>query len=192
MQLPKEKTMPKTALSDYTTLIYGMSKAGKTSLCAEIPDALFLSCEPGTNALFQARKTARRQSSKIVAEFFELCRSLKETEVPSSPVAEAISYALNIEKELKEFLDNPKLNIDNNPAERMMKSIAISRKNWLFTASEAGGKNLAILFSFAETCKANNVNFRLWLEDVLPRLNTTPAKQIDTLLPHLWQPSEKN
>lgn len=143
-------------------------------------------------ALFQARKTARRESRKIVADFFELCRSLKETEVPSSLVAEAVSYALNIEKELKEFLDNPKLNIDNNPAERMMKAIAISRKNWLFTASEAGGKNLAILFSFSETCKANNVNFRLWLEDVLPRLNTTPAKQTDTLLPHLWQPSEKN
>jgi transposase len=143
-------------------------------------------------ALFQARKTARRESKKIISHFFDLCRSLKETEVPSSPVAEAVSYALNIENELKIFLENPKLNIDNNPAERMMKSVAVSRKNWLFTASEAGGRNLAILFSFAETCKANNVNFRLWLEDVLPRLNTTPSSQIDTLLPHLWKPSNSN
>lgn len=143
-------------------------------------------------ALFQARKIARRESRKIVQDFFPLCRSLKEAEVPSSPVAEAVNYALNIENELKVFLDNPKLNIDNNPAERLMKTIAVSRKNWMFTASEAGGQNLATLFSFSETCKANNVNFRLWLEDVLPRLNTTPASEIDTLLPHLWQaPSEK-
>ena len=140
-------------------------------------------------ALFQTRKTARRKSGPIVQKFFELCRSLKETEIHSSPVYEAVNYALNIENELKVFLDNPRLNIDNNPAERMMKSIAVSRKNWLFTGSESGGRNLGILFSFAETCKANNVNFRLWLEDVLPRLNTVPASQIDTLLPHLWQTS---
>lgn len=59
------------------------------------------------------------------------------------------------------------------------------------TSSEEGGQNLAILFSFSETCKANKVNFRLWLQDVLPRLNSTPASQFDSLLPHLWQPSEK-
>lgn len=140
-------------------------------------------------ALFQARKKGRMESKKIVSSFFELCQSLKDMEEPSSPVAEAVGYALNIENELKMFLENPKLNIDNNPAERMMKPFAVSRKNWLFTASEAGGRNLAILFSFAETCKANNVNFRLWLEDVLPKLNTTPSSQIDTLLPHLWKPS---
>ena len=143
-------------------------------------------------ALFQARKVARWESRKILQDFFPLCRSLKEMEVPSSPVAEAVGYALKIESELKRFLDNPKLNIDNNPAERLMKTIAVSRKNWMFTASEAGGQNLATLFSFSETCKANNVNFRLWLEDILPRLNTTPASEIDTLLPHLWQASSEN
>jgi hypothetical protein len=140
---------------------------------------------------FQARRAARSESAKIVDDFFKLCKSLHDTDIPGSPVYEAVNYALNIETELKRFLDDPKLNIDNNPVERIMKGIAVSRKNFLFTSSEAGGQNLAILFSFAETCKANHVNFRLWLEDVLPRLNTTPASQIDTLLPHLWQPASE-
>ena len=70
-------------------------------------------------ALFHARKEARRQSQKLVREFFEQCRVLKESERPSSPVAQAVSYALNIEEELKKFLKDARLNIDNNPAERL-------------------------------------------------------------------------
>ena len=51
-------------------------------------------------ALFHARKEARRQSQKLVRDFFEQCRALKESERPSSPVAQAVSYALNIEESL--------------------------------------------------------------------------------------------
>ena len=138
-------------------------------------------------ALFQERKTARRESRKIADMFFERCRALLETERPSSPVAKAVGYALNIEAELKKFLDNPKLHIDNNPAERLNRGVALVRKNCLFAGSEKGGQNLAILYSFAASCKANGIPLRQWLEDVLPRLTTTPASQIDTLLPHLWK-----
>ena len=79
------------------------------------------------------------------------------------------------------------------PAEIQMRRIAIGRRNWLFTGSETGGQNLAILFSFAATCKANGVNYRQWLEDILIRINTTPASQIDSLLPQNWdlQPTLK-
>ena len=69
------------------------------------------------------------------------------------------------------------------PAERLNRGIAIIRKNCLFAGSEAGGQRLAILYSFAATCKANGICFRKWLEDVLPRLNATPAEQIDSLIP---------
>ena len=141
-------------------------------------------------ALFHARKEARRQSQKFVRDFFEQCRALKESERPSSPVAQAVSYALNIEEELKKFLKDARLNIDNNPAERLNRGIAIIRKNCLFAGSEAGGQRLAILYSFAATCKENGVYFRKWLEDVLPRLNSTPAGQIDSLIPGAKQSSQ--
>ena len=141
-------------------------------------------------ALFHARKEARRQSQKLVREFFEQCRALKESERPSSPVAQAVSYALNIEEELKKFLKDARLNIDNNPAERLNRGIAIIRKNCLFAGSEAGGQRLAILYSFAATCKANGICFRTWLEEVLPRLTTTPAGLIDSLIPEAKQSSQ--
>lgn len=139
-------------------------------------------------ALFQERKTARRASASLVRDFFDFCRQQRNKDVPSSPLRKAVGYALNLETELSEFLKNPKLNIDNNPMENMIRPIALGRKNWLFAGSEGGGRHLAILQSFAATCKVNKVNFRTWLEDVLLRLGSTPATDIDTLLPHLWQP----
>ena len=54
----------------------------------------------------------------------------------------------------------------------------------------SGGQRLAILYSFAATCKANGICFRKWLEDVLPRLNSTPAGQIDSLIPGAKQSSQ--
>lgn len=139
-------------------------------------------------ALFQERKTARRVSQKLVAEFFKQCRALRENERPTSPVAKAVAYALNIEAELKKFLEDSRLNIDNNPAERLNRGVAIIRKNCLFAGSETGGQRLAILYSFAATCKANNICFRKWLEDTLPRLSSTPANQAESLLPPNWTP----
>jgi len=140
------------------------------------------------NALFRERKNARRSSTGLVKNFFDFCSLKCDQEIPSSPLRKAVNYALNLEVELSEFLTNPRLNIDNNPLENMIRPIALGRKNWLFAGSEGGGKHLAVLQSFAATCKANHVNFRCWLEDVLLRLGTTPAANIDTLLPHLWQP----
>ena len=116
------------------------------------------------------------------------CRQVAEMERPSSTVLKAINYALNIEENLEKFLDNPKLNIDNNPAERAIRGIAIMRKNCLFAGSETGGQNLAIILSFVETCWANKISFRVWLEDVLRRFSSTPAKEIDSLLPQNWKP----
>ena len=134
-------------------------------------------------ALFQEWKNARRQSQKLVKIFFYQCRVLKNSVRPSSPVTQAVSYALNIEEELKKFLKDSKLDIDNTPAERLKRGIAIIRKNCLFAGSEAGGQRLAILYSFAATCKANGIWFRKWLEDILLRLTTTLTGQIGSLLP---------
>lgn len=138
-------------------------------------------------ALFNERKTVRRTSAKLVKEFFTMCQESRMTEIPSTPLSKAVNYALNQQAALEKFLSDSRLNIDNNPAENVIRPIALGRKNWLFAGSEIGGKHFAILASFAATCHKNNVNFRHWLEDVLKRFNTTPADQIGSLLPHLWR-----
>lgn len=90
MPLPTTKTTPKKSLCDYTMFFYGRPKAGKSSLCAEIPDALFLSCEPGTNALsvFESRINSW-------AGFLEACKAI-ETEKHSfkTIVVDTIDAAL--------------------------------------------------------------------------------------------------
>ena len=134
-------------------------------------------------ALFQEWKNARRQSQKLIKNFFYQCRVLKNSVRLSSPVTQAVSYALNIEEELKKFLKDSRLDIDNTPAERLKRGIAIIRKNCLFAGSEVGGQRLAILYSFTATCKANGIWFRKWLEDILLRLTTTLTGQIGSLLP---------
>ena len=133
-------------------------------------------------ALFQEWKNTRRQSQKLVKNFFYQCRVLKNSVRLSSPVTQAVSYALNIEEELKKILKDSRLDIDNTPAERLKRGIAIIRKNCLFAGSEAGGQRLAILYSFTATCKANDICFRKWLKEVLPCLNSTPTGQIGSLL----------
>ena len=110
-------------------------------------------------ALFQERKNVRRQSQKFVREFFEQCRVLKESERPTSLVAQAVSYALNIEEELKKFLKDSRLNIDNNPAERLNRGIAIIRKNCLFAGNEAGGQRLAILLCKSQGAEPSILRF---------------------------------
>lgn len=77
------------------------------------------------------------------------------------------------------------------PAERLNRGIALIRKNSLFAGSENGGRNLAILYSFAASCKANGIDLRAYLEDILPHLTDAKPKQFDLLLPHLWKPAAK-
>jgi len=142
----------------------------------------------GEVELFSARRRLRgRDSAKLVAHIFERLESLKAAHPPQAPIAKAANYALNLKKELSRFLANPKLNIDNNPAENAIRPVALGRKNWLFAGSEEGGQNLAILLSLVETCKRNEINPHTYLEDVLKRVSKTPASRIAELIPHKWK-----
>lgn len=141
-------------------------------------------------SLFNERKRARRLSANLVKEFFMMCTAIQGGEIPSSPLAKAVNYALNQREALEKFLKDPRLNIDNNPAENVIRPLALGRKNWLFAGNEAGGKHLAMLAGFAATCHKNNVNFRRWLEDILVKLSITPATEIDSLLPHRWHDTD--
>jgi transposase len=67
--------------------------------------------------------------------------------------------------------------------------VAVGRHNWLFVASERGGHATAALYSLIESAKANGLNAYAYLRDVLTRLPSTKARDIDSLLPHVWQPT---
>lgn len=74
--------------------------------------------------------------------------------------------------------------ITNNEDNRF--SLLKSRKNWLFTGSDAGGERAAAVYGLIETCKLNGIDPFAWLRDVLTRIAAHPINRIDELLPWHW------
>ena len=109
------------------------------------------------------------------------------TLLPSSPLRDAIAYALRHWKGLSHYTTDGMLNIDNNPVENSIRPVALGRKNFLFAGSQRGAERIAIIYSLIGTCKMNNVNPYEWLKDVLERLNDYPVNKIADLLPHNWK-----
>ena len=126
-------------------------------------------------------------SLPILNQFHEWLEAQLPQVLPKSPMREAIGYALNNWTALVRYTEAGFLTIDNNVAEREMKRIAIGRKNWLFVGSPQGGQTAAVLLSFASTCQRLGVEPWAYLQDVLTRLPTLPAGQLDELLPDRWK-----
>ncbi len=108
-----------------------------------------------------------------------------------SELAKAIRYALARIKRLRPYLDHGFLEIDNNPAERAIKPLALGRKNYLFVGSEGGGRAAAIAYTLIETAKLNGVDPQAWLTQVLSRIADHKISQIDDLLPWRYANQEK-
>jgi transposase len=116
----------------------------------------------------EVRRAVRQAEAapEIAALKAELETVLRQVSAKSA-LAEAIRYALTRWAALTRYLDDGRLEIDNNLAERAMRAVAIGRKNWLFAGSDSGGETAAIFYTLIETAKANGVNPRLWLTQVL-------------------------
>jgi transposase len=84
--------------------------------------------------------------------------------------------------------DDGRLALDNNPAERALRCVAIGRKNYLFAGSDAGGRRAAAIYSLIESAKLNALNPQHYIADVLARIADHPARRIAELLPWNWQP----
>lgn len=108
---------------------------------------------------------------------------------PKSPTALAINYLLKRWPVFTRYLEDGRIAIDNNAAERALREIAVGRKNWLFAGSEKGGRACTIATSLIETAKAHGHDPLAYLSDVLTRLPTTLNRDIDELLPMRWKPA---
>jgi transposase len=112
----------------------------------------------------------------------------RDTVVPRSPLGTALEFAHNQRQALREFLTDPKIPLDNNIAERALRVVAIGRKNYLFVGHTEGGHNLAVLQTLCHTCQLHRVNPYEYLKDVLLRVHSHPAAELDALLPQHWAP----
>jgi transposase len=138
---------------------------------------------------FAARQKLREATSKAVLEKIDAwLRARAADTLPKSPLGQAVGYARNQWRALNRFVEDGELEPDNNAGENALRPIALGRKNYLFVGSENGGHSAAVLYSLIRSCERNGVNAWEYLRDVLVRISTHPASQIDALLPHRWTP----
>jgi hypothetical protein len=98
-------------------------------------------------------------------------------------LAKAIQYMLKRWRAFTLFLNDGRVCLTNNAAERGLRGIALGRKSWLFCGSDRGGKRAAAMYSLIITAKMNGIDPQAWLTDVLARIAEHPVQRLDELLP---------
>jgi transposase len=152
-------------------------------------DALF-EIERSINGQSAERRRAVRQemSAPLVADLESWLREQRAKLSRGNDLARAMDYLLKRWPAFTRFLDDGRICLSNNAAERALRGIALGRKSWLFAGSDRGGQRAAALYSLIVTAKLNEVDPQAWLADVLARIAGHPAHRIDELLPWNWRP----
>src|SRR5947199_273780 len=103
-------------------------------------------------------------------------------------LAKAFNYILKRWASFTLFLEDGRVCLSNNAAERGLRGIALGRKSWLFCGSDRGGRRAAAMYSLIVMAKMNGVDPQAWLANVLARIAAHPAHRLDELLPWNWTP----
>lgn len=135
----------------------------------------------------QERLAARRErSAPMVDELEALMHKHRPGLSRHDDLAKAMDYMLKRWPVFTRFLDDGRVCLTNNGAERALRGIALGRKAWLFAGSDRGGQRAAFMYSLIVTAKLNDIDPQAWLADVLTRIADYPSHQVDDLLPWNW------
>jgi transposase len=127
-------------------------------------------------AMLRAERTARLREQRA-----KLSRS--------NDTAKAINYCLSRWDAFTRFLDDGRLCMSNNAAERELRAVAVGRRNWTFAGSDEGGRRAATICTLVASAKLNDIDPQAWLADVLRRINDHAASRLNELLPWNWKAS---
>ena len=152
-------------------------------------DALF-EIERSINGLGADQRKAARQdrSAPLVASLQTWMRQERARLSRHNDLAKAMDYILKRWDAFTRFLDDGRICLSNNAAERALRGIALGRKSWLFAGSDRGGERAAVMYSLIVTAKMNDIDPQAWLADVLARIADHPARELDELMPWNWTP----
>jgi len=135
-------------------------------------------------------RVRREQSTPVVAALEAWLREQRPRLSRSSAVAEPIDYMLRRWDRFVRFLDDGRMCLTNNAAERALRGFALGRKSWLFAGSERGAERAAVMATLIMTAKMNDIDPQAWLGDILARVAEHPAHRLDDLLPWNWRHRE--
>lgn len=129
------------------------------------------------------------QSRAVADQLFQWLRDTLRDKIllPSNLFTKAATYALEREASLRVFLDDPDVPLDTNHLEREIRPIAVGRKNWLFCWTEVGAEYVGVVQSLIRTCRLQGIDPYTYLIDVLQRVATHPAADVQLLTPRLWK-----
>jgi transposase len=153
-------------------------------------DALF-DIERDLNGLTAEQRFAARQdlSKPLLDDLHAWMVHERGKLARGNDVARAMDYMLKRWHAFTRFVDDGRVCLTNNAAERALRGIALGRKSWLFAGSDRGGQRAAFMYSLIVTAKMNDVDPQAWLADVLARIAEHPAQRIDDLMPWNWKPA---
>lgn len=155
-------------------------------------DALF-DIERGINGKTVAERLAVRQdlSAPLIAELHAWLTSQLAKLSRNHDLAKACLYMLRRWDAFTRFLDDGRVCLTNNAAERALRCVPLGRKAWLFCGSDRGGQRAAVLYTLIQTARLNDVDPQAWLADVLARIADHPAQRLADLLPWNWRRNGK-
>ena len=154
-------------------------------------DALF-DIEREINGESAERRLAvrRERGAPLVAELEEWMRTERVKLSKHAPVAKAMDYVLKRWDGFARFLDDGRICLTNNAAERALRPLCLGRKSWLFAGSDRGGERAAVMYTLIGTAKLNDVDPQAWLADVLDRIAEQPQTRLHELLPWHWKAAQ--
>ncbi len=150
-------------------------------------DALFEIERPINGRSAEERLAVRQTLSRpLVDDLHVYMREQAARLSRGHDLVKAFNYILKRWASFTLFLQDGRVCLSNNAAERGLRGIALGRKSWLFCGSDRGGQRAAAMYSLIVTCKMNGVDPQAWLSDVLSRIAAHPAHRLNELLPWNW------
>jgi len=131
----------------------------------------------------QRRVVRQEKSAPLVADLESWMREQRAKLSRGNDLVKAMDYMLKRWPAFTRFIDDGRICLSNNAAERALRGIALGRRSWLFAGSDRGGQRAAVMYSIIVSAKMNDVDPQAWLADVLARIAEHPANRLDELLP---------
>jgi transposase len=177
---------------------YELAELARTSRAPPAP--LAVEAVRQLDAIFAHERTINGHPSELrrayrgehVAPLVSALASWMRAERPKlsrhAEVAKAFDYLLKRWPAFRRFLDDGRICLTNNAAERALRAVALGRKAWLFAGSDRGGERAAVIYTLIGTAKLNGIDPQAWLADVLERIAAQPSQRLHELLPWHWIP----
>ena len=135
----------------------------------------------------EIREVRQREAVPVLTQLGSWMKEQYVQTLPKSAIGKALGYSIERWERLSEYVNDGRLNIDNNPVENSIRPVALGRKNYLFAGSHEAARRSGMLYSLLGTCKMHGIEPYTWLKEVLRVIADHPVNRIAELLPHRYK-----